>query len=118
MKILTRIGEVAVSLADLLSYDKTARRQLTNAKRAKTVRVCDNTVHFKVLSRCTLPTEMQTLLRHLVNIHKHGKAYAPDDDEIDRDFERVHAQISRGQGFVLPVKFNLDTGELTLDLPP
>jgi hypothetical protein len=115
MKILTRAGEVMFGVAELAGYDKDARRQLTRAKRAKTVHVDENVVHLKVPVKCVLPAELQTLLRHLANIRKHGKAYAPE--EVERDFEEVHHRIARSHGFLLPVKFDLDTGELTIDWP-
>jgi len=116
MKILTRNGEITLSPTELAKYDKDALRQLAKAKRSKTIRVDENIVRLKLRVRGTLPDELQTLLRHLANIRKHGKAYAPD--ECVGSFAEVHHRIAISREFVLGVQFDLDTGEMSVDFRP
>jgi hypothetical protein len=112
MKILTRQGEVVLSDTDLASYDAKARKQLTKLKRAKLLKVVDGVVHFELVVRGTVPPEIQQHLRHLANLRKHGKAYAPE--QADVEFQELHTRISGGHAFLMPVEFNLDTGVLTI----
>lgn len=115
MKILTRDGEQVLSAAELAEYDNTARTQITRAKRAKLIRADKHKAYFETTVRCTLSPEIQKLLRHLVNIRKHDKAYAPE--EVDDDFERLHHQINISRELTLPVEFDLKTGRLLIDWP-
>lgn len=113
MKLLTRTGEIELSAADLARYDRGARREITKAKRAGQIRVEGNVVDLTLRVQGTLSHDMQSLLRHLVNLRNHGKAYA--SEESGGRYGEVHHRIGISRSFLLRVKFDLDTGEMLVN---
>lgn len=120
-KVLTRHGEVTYSDADLAAVDLASRKQLAVAKRKKRIRVEDGFAYFNMQASSPIPHDMQTLLKSCVNIDEHGKAWAVEASLQDvlkpNGYMDAHHAISRSHTFTIPVKFNLKTGELVLDLP-
>jgi len=111
---VTPAGKTFSPMVALDRYDNAARREITLAKRAEVIRVNDSVAYFNLRVQGTLPSEIQTLLRSLVNLRKHGKAYAPE--AVDGAFTETHHRIANGREFNLSVRFDLDTGEMTIDL--
>jgi hypothetical protein len=110
---VTRSGKTSWTPLALDRYDRAARRELNRAKQSEVISVQDRIVHLKLRVRGTPSQEMQTLLRSLANIRKHGKAYAPT--EVDAALEEVHHRIGHSREFLLAVRFDLETGDMTID---
>lgn len=113
MKILTRHGEVSLSKRDLAAYDFAGRRQVATAKRKKQIQVENGIAYFTVGAKVNLPHEIVNLLRALVNLEYHDKAWAAET--TTPEYEDAHHSTTRGHVLNLDVQFNLKTGELTLD---
>lgn len=99
----------------LMEYDESVKKIITKAKRKKALKVEDGYAVFSVKTKFIIPSEMQTLLRALVNIEAHGKAWALDDG--GEKYKAIHHRISYSYERELKVKFDLKTGEVTISVP-
>ena len=112
--VYTQTGPVEWSEADLEACDKASRKRLAHAQKDKLLAVDGPVVRLKLTVRGSFSHDAQDMLKSLVNIHWHGKAYAPE--EASEGLKKAH-NMNRSQEFHLPIQYNLETGEVTVDVP-